>query len=251
LELNNISKSFGADFAIKDLNMSVQAGEIRGFLGPNGSGKSTTMKIIVGIMQPDSGSVSVMGLNMAKDRAQAKKVIGYVPEMPPLYEYLTVAEYLDFIGTAYGVAPEDRRERIGELLQAFDLTDHTNELISSFSQGMKQKVAIIAALTHRPKILILDEPLNGLDPKSARVIKDIIVRLAKEGCAILFSTHVLEIAEAICERLTIINSGSIIVEGPIHELRSATGLKNSSLEEIFLKLTAAGDSRHIADALKL
>lgn len=253
IELNNISKSFGAGFALQNVTMAVDSGEIRGFLGPNGSGKSTTMKIIMGIIRPDSGSIKVMGMDMSQKTIEARKVIGYVPETPPLYEYLTIAEYLDFIGTAYGImAPKDRRARIDDLLEALDLSKHLDELISSLSQGMKQKVALVAAILHRPKVLVLDEPLNGLDPKSARIVKDIISRLAKEGgCAVLLSTHVLEIAETICDKLTIINHGSILMEGPIDELRSAAGLNKATLEEIFLKLTAGEDCKEIVEALKL
>jgi ABC-2 type transport system ATP-binding protein len=252
IELNNISKSFGSGFALQNVSMSVDSGEIRGFLGPNGSGKSTTMKIIMGIIRPDSGSIQVMGMDMSQKTIEARKIIGYVPETPPLYEYLTIAEYLDFVGTAYGVDPKDRKVRVQDLLEALDLSTHLNELISSFSQGMKQKVALIAAILHRPKVLVLDEPLNGLDPKSARIVKDIISRLAKEGeCAVLLSTHVLEIAESICDRLTIINHGSILMEGPIDQLRSAVGLNKATLEEIFLKLTAGEDCKEIVEALKL
>jgi len=180
-----------------------------------------------------------------------RRMIGYVPETPHLYEYLTAAEYLDFIGVAYGVEAEERRRRVEELLQALEMNEHVNEVMSGFSQGMKQKIALTAALLHRPRVLILDEPLNGIDPRSARIVKGLLHRLAREGVAILFSTHVLEIAETICSRVTIMSEGSVLAEGSVQELRSMVGLPGSSLEEVFLKLTKSEDVAKIVEALKL
>jgi len=251
IRAESISKSFGMVRAVIDLNLTVGSGEIMGLLGPNGSGKSTTMKVIMGILRPDSGKVSVYGVDALKRPVDVRRMIGHVPEAPYLYEYLTAAEYLDFVGVAYGIKPEDRKQRVEELLQALQMGEHVNEVMSGFSQGMKQKVAITAALLHRPKALILDESLNGLDPRSARIVKELLHRLAREGVAILFSTHVLEIAEAMCDRVMIMNEGSALAEGSVQELRSLAGLPGSSLEEIFLKLTGSEDTEKIVEALRL
>lgn len=251
IRVESVNKSFGPVRAVKDLNLVVRAGEIRGLLGPNGSGKSTTMKIILGILRPDSGKINVCGIDVKERPVEARSMMGYVPETPHLYEYLTAAEYLDFVGMAYGIDPGIRKQRVIELLQAFQMEEHLNEIMSGFSQGMKQKIAITGALLHRPKAIILDEPLNGLDPRSARIVKELIHRLAAEGAAILFSTHVLEIAEAICHRVTIMYEGSVLAEGSIQELRSMAGLPSLSLEEVFLKLTGSEDTAKIVEALKI
>ncbi len=245
------SKSFGTFRAVKDLDLFVEPGEIRGLLGPNGSGKSTTMKMILGILRPDSGSISVCGVDVRSKPVEARMYIGYVPETPFLYEYLSAAEYLDLVGVAYGLGREERQRRVGELLRALQMDDHVNEVMSGFSQGMRQKIALISALMHRPKVLILDEPLNGMDPRSARIVKEILHRLAGDGVSILFSTHVLEIADAICSKITIISEGSIITEGTSQEIKAISGLKNSSLEEVFLKLTGSEDTAQVVEALRL
>lgn len=251
MEVESVSKSFGSIKAIRNVSLAIKEGEILGLLGPNGSGKSTTMKIILGIQKPDSGLVKVYDLNVGERPVEAKMKIGYVPEIPYLYDYLTAAEYLDFVGVSYGIEPEIRQQRVDELLQALHMEKHVNEVMSGFSQGMKQKISIVAALIHRPRILILDEPLNGLDPRSARIVKELLHRLAREGVAILFSTHVLEIAEAICHRVTIMNEGSVLAEGSVQELRSLAGLSSSNLEAVFLKLTGGEDTAKIVEALKL
>jgi ABC-2 type transport system ATP-binding protein len=249
--LTGVSKSFGSVRAVKGLSLTVQEGEVRGLLGPNGSGKSTTMKMIMGIIKPDSGSITVRGIDVVERPVEAKMMVGYVPEAPQLYEYLTVAEYLDFVATAYGVGASERRQRATELLAALQMEEHVNEMMSGFSQGMKQKVAITAALLHRPKVLVLDEPLNGLDPRSARIVKELLHRLAKEGASVLFSTHVLEIAEAICHRITIMHEGAVLAEGTMQELRAKAGMPGSSLEDAFLKLTGSGDIMKVVEALRL
>lgn len=251
VKVKDVSKSFGKVKAVCNLDLSVEAGEIRGLLGPNGSGKSTTMKMIMGIINPDAGDIFVNGFNVLKNPIDARKIIGYVPEIPHLYEYLTASEYLDFIGEAYGIKGDTRKRRVDDLLRAFQMEDRVNEVISGFSQGMRQKIAITSALLHRPKVLILDEPLNGLDPRSARIVKEILHRLAgEENIAILFSTHVLEIAEAICHRVTIMNKGQVLAEGSVQELGSMMGMQGSSLEDLFLKLTGSEDTAKLVEALK-
>jgi ABC-2 type transport system ATP-binding protein len=249
--LGSVTKSFDGKVAVNDLTLSVLPGEVHGLLGPNGSGKSTTMKMIMSIVKPDRGSISLLGIDVLREPIKAKRLVGYVPESPYLYDYLTASEYLDFVGTAYGIDLKTRRERVEELLEALQMSEHVNEVMSSFSQGMKQKIAITTALLHRPRALVLDEALNGLDPRSAKIVKDILQRLAGEGVSILFSTHVLEIAEAMCSRITIMNEGRIIAEGTVQELRSKAGMPGSTLEDTFLKLTGSEDTEKIVEALKL
>jgi len=251
ITVTEVSKSFGKTRAVNNLTLTVKPGEIRGLLGPNGSGKSTTMKIILGLLKPDAGSVNVCGVDVLSKPVEARSHIGYVPETPFLYEYLTAAEYLDLVGVAYGLDRAERVNKAGELLQALQLEKQVNEVMSGFSQGMRQKIALISALMHKPDILILDEPLNGLDPRSARIVKELLHRLADEGVSILFSTHVLEIADAICTKITIISNGSTITEGTSEEIKTLAGLKDSTLEDVFLKLTGSEDTAKVVEALKL
>jgi ABC-2 type transport system ATP-binding protein len=250
LRLDSISKRFGETLAVDRLSLALEQGEILGLLGPNGSGKSTTMKIIAGIIRQDSGLMSLDGTAARPNSKDFKRIIGYVPETPPLYEFLTGLEYLDFVASMYGIEPAVRKERIGHFLEAFQLADRGNEMISGYSQGMKQKVAITAALVHRPRILILDESLNGLDPRSAKIVKDLVRDLAREGVAILFSTHVLEIAESICDRVAIVDHGRVLEQGTVSELRQKAGMAGSNLEDVFLKLTGTGDLREVVEAIE-
>ncbi len=249
LQAETISKSFGTIKAVDGVSLSLQRGEILGLLGPNGSGKSTSMKLILGVIKPDSGNILVFGNDVVKNAVQTKQTIGYVPETPQLYEFLSGVEYLDFVADMYGMSGPLRKERISEFLSALEMTGHENQMISGYSQGMKQKIAITAALMHRPQLLILDEALNGLDPRSAKIVKDLLRSLAKEGFAILFSTHILEIAEAICDRVAIMYQGRVLAVGTVAELRSRAGLPGSSLEEVFLKITGTSDLRDIVEAL--
>ncbi len=251
VSVSDISKSFGSYKVVRNLSFDVRPGEIMGLLGPNGSGKSTTMKIILGIIRPDAGKVRVCGVDASSKPVEARSLIGYVPETPFIYEYLTAAEYLDFVGIAYGLSNKERRERAGELLAALQLDKHVNEVMSGFSQGMRQKIAIISALIHRPKVLILDEPLNGLDPRSARIVKEVLQHLTREGVSVIFSTHVLEIADAICDRITIISEGVAIARGTPREIKTMAGLKGSSLEDVFLRLTGSEDTTKVVEALRL
>ena len=249
LRVDNVVKSFGSVMALKGVSFTLESNQVLGLLGPNGSGKSTLMKSMVGIIKPDSGNITVQGLNVASNANEVKKIVGFVPESPRLYEFLSGIEYLDFVATVHGLGPEVKRERIPEFLKALDLEGRENELIHGYSQGMKQKLAIIAGLLHRPRILILDEPLNGLDPRSARIVKDLIHKLRDDGVPTVFSTHVLEIADAICDRIVIVYNGQILAEGTADELRSKAGASGSSLEEVFLKLTGTADTREIVEEL--
>jgi len=249
VEVNRLSKSFGNRRAITTVSLSVQSSEVLGLLGPNGSGKSTLMKTIVGIIKPDAGSIRVLGTDVTADPVAIKGMIGYVPESPRLYEFLSGVEYLDFVADVHGLAKGQRQERILEFLKALDLEGRENELIHGYSQGMKQKLAIIAALLHHPRVLVLDEPLNALDPRSARIVKELLHKFRDNGIPTIFSTHVLEIADAICDRVIIMDGGQIIAEGTTQELRKKAGSSGSTLEEIFLKLTGTSDTREIVEAL--
>lgn len=249
VNLDNVSKSFGTVQAVKNLNLQIDVGTVFGFLGPNGSGKSTTMKMIMGLLKADSGNLNVYGIDVSSNPWDVKKIVGYVPESPRLYDFLTGLEYLDFIADVYGLDAATKKTRIDEYLNAFDLENREHEMISGYSHGMQQKIAIIAALLHKPKLLILDEPLSGLDPKSARIVKDLIHKLANEGVTTILSTHVLEIADAVCDKIAILYQGTKLAEGKSAQLRKEAKMPDSTLEEVFLKLTGTNDIKDIVQAL--
>jgi len=249
VKLTSVSKRYGDVTAVDYLDLDVKRGEIFGLLGPNGSGKSSTLKMILGLVKPDSGSVNVLGINLEDDPVAVKRKVGYVPESPRVYEFLTGLEFLDFTGDVYGMKPEDKKKRIEEFLRALDLEGREGDIISSYSEGMKQKVIIVSALMHKPELLLLDEPLSGLDPKSARIVKDLLRELASQGVATIMSTHVLEIAQAICDRIAIMYGGRLLALGTMEELRQRARMPDSGLEDIFLKLTGTGDVRPVVEAL--
>jgi ABC-2 type transport system ATP-binding protein len=249
IDVTHLTKTYGPTIALNDVTLSVGSGEVRGLLGPNGSGKSSLMKTIMGLTKPSYGSINVLGFDVQTSPMEIKKIAGYVPESPRLYEFLTATEYLDFIADVRGLPYQQKKERIARFVDALDLEGKQGDMISSYSQGMKQKVAIIGALLHRPKVLLMDEPLNGLDPKSARLVKELIHGLAREGVSVLFSTHILEIAEAICDKLTILQTGKILAEGTSKDLRENAGLPGSGLEDVFLKLTGTKGVEDIVEAL--
>ena len=249
ISVSHLTKTYGPTVALNDVTLSVGTGEVRGLLGPNGSGKSSLMKTIMGLTKPSFGSIQVLGYDVRTSPMEIKKIVGYVPEAPRLYEFLTATEYLDFIADVRGIPFEQKKERIARFVDALDLEGKQGDMISSYSQGMKQKVAIIGGLLHRPRVLLMDEPLNGLDPKSARLVKELIHGLAKEGVAVVFSTHILEIAEAICDKLTILQGGKILAEGTSKDLRENAGLPGSGLEDVFLKLTGTKGVEDIVEAL--
>lgn len=249
VELNNVVKHYNEILAVDHVNLTVGSGEIFGLLGPNGSGKSTTLKMLLGLVQPDEGSVTVLGNPVSKDPVALKRSVGYVPEAPRLYEFLTGVEYLDFIGDVYGMQPEDKKNRINEYLKALQLEGREGDMINSYSEGMKQKIALIGAFLHRPKLLIMDEPLNGLDPRSARIVKDFLQELKHQGVTTILSTHILEIAQAMCDRIGIMYNGKLEALGNMDELRQMSRLPNSGLEDIFLKLTGTGDIKPVVEEL--
>ncbi|MCX8151256.1 MAG: ABC transporter ATP-binding protein [Candidatus Bathyarchaeota archaeon] len=249
VELKNVQKKYNGLIAVNNLNLTIKAGEIFGLLGPNGSGKSTTLKMLLGLVQPDSGSVHVLGLDVKDDPVAVKKLVGYVPETPRLYEFLTGIEFLDFIGDVYGIASTEKQTRVNEYLRALQLEGREGDMISSYSEGMKQKIALISAFLHKPKLLVLDEPLNGLDPRSARIVKDLLYKLKEQGVTTIMSTHILEIAQAVCDRIGIMYQGNLLALGNMEELRKMAKLPGSGLEDIFLKLTGTGDVKAVVEEL--
>jgi len=249
VQLTDVYKRYSDVTAVDYLDLDVKRGEIFGLLGPNGSGKSTTLKMILGLVKPDSGYVNVLGINVEEDPVAVKRKVGYVPESPHVYEFLTGLEFLDFAGDVYGMKPDEKKKRIEEFLRALELEGREGDTISSYSEGMKQKVVIISAIMHRPELLLLDEPLSGLDPKSARIVKDLLRQLASQGVTAVMSTHILEIAQAICDRIAIMYEGRLLALGTMEELRQRARMPDSGLEDIFLKLTGTGDIKPIVEAL--
>ena len=247
--LDSVSKRFGEIRAVNSLSLEIAEGTIYGLLGPNGSGKSTTINMIMGLLKPDSGQITVCNMDPQKEPLNVKRVIGYVPETPRLYEFLTGMEYLDFIATIHKIPSEQYLPKVKKFLEAFELSGHENEMIGGYSNGMKQKTAIIGALLGSPALLVLDEPLGGLDPKSARIMKDLLNTLAEDGVSVIFSTHVLEIAEAICDKICILYKGDLLSEGTAEELKKLSDIPGSTLEEAFLKLTDSSDVQGIVEAL--
>ncbi len=247
--LNNVTKRYNELVAVNNINLTIETGEIFALLGPNGSGKSTTLKMLMGLLQPTAGSVNVLGLDVQKDPVAVKRQVGYVPESPDVYEFLTGIEYLDFIGDIYGVPPAEKQQRITEYLKALQLEGREGDMINSYSDGMKKKISLISAFLHRPKLLILDEPLNALDPRSARIVKDYLQSLKAQGVTTILSTHVLEIAEAVCDRIAIMYQGNILALGNMTELRQKASMPSSGLEDIFLKLTGTGDLKPVVEEL--
>lgn len=239
ISISSLSKSYnkGSVKAVDDLNIEIKSGEIFGFLGPNGAGKTTTIKMLVGLLTPDSGSIALNGIDALKQPIEAKMNIGYVPDNPDMFERLTGMEYLNFMGDIYRVPLKQRRERISHFLDIFDMTDAAGDLIKSYSHGMRQKIILTGALVHNPALWILDEPLVGLDPKSAHLLKELMRQHCDEGNTVFFSTHVLEVAEKLCDRIGIIHHGKLIAIGTMAELRQ--GDRAESLESIFLELTEA------------
>lgn len=236
LKIVNLSKSYkGAKKAVDNISLEVKGGEIVGFIGHNGAGKTTTIKSIVGILDFTEGEIYIDGLSIKKDPIKCKEKIAYIPDNPDLYESLTGIQYLNFIADIFKVSKEERESLIGKYGDAFEITKSFGDLISSYSHGMKQKLAIISALIHKPKLLILDEPFVGLDPKASHTLKEIMKSLCKEGGAIFFSTHVLEVAEKICDKIAIINDGKLVAEG-----ETAKVIGDGSLEDIFMEMINNG-----------
>jgi ABC-2 type transport system ATP-binding protein len=239
IEIKSVIKEYGSFRAVNNISLTVQPGEIFGFLGVNGAGKTTTLKMLAGILRPTSGSLNICGYDVQNNSAEAKAVTGYIPDRPHLYNKLTGREFLYFIAELYQVPLTLADQRIDQLLSDYRLGEWQDELIESYSHGMKQRVATCAALIHQPKVLIVDEPMVGLDPHGARMLKDAFRRYASEGMSILLSTHSLNVAEEVADRLAIIHRGAIVASGTLADIRTHAGNSEQDLEEIFLQITAS------------
>ena len=241
IELRGVSKTYGSKRAVDQLNLHVRAGELFAFLGPNGAGKTTTIKMVCGLLRPTSGTVTVGG--HPADSPQARQLVAYVPDQPYLYEKLTGREFLRFVVEMYGLDPKTSTRRIGELVDIFEMGDYVDELSENYSHGMKQRVVFASALVHDPKVLIVDEPLVGLDPRSARIVKDLFVAQARSGVAVLMSTHLLSIAEELADTIGIVDHGRMLARGTLAELRDQVQV-HGPLEDLFLKVTGGDRPIH-------
>ena len=231
LRIENLTKTYGYKRAVDNLSLHIAPGEIYGFIGHNGAGKTTTLKAVVGILQFDKGEVFIKGESIRKNPLACKQKIAYIPDNPDLYEFMTGIKFLNFIADIFGVPEEKRQERIRKYADLFEMTENLAQPIASYSHGMKQKLAIISAWIHEPKLIIMDEPFVGLDPKAAHILKQMMREICDEGGAIFFSTHVLEVAEKLCDKVAIIRNGQLIQSGTMQEVKG-----DDSLEEVFLEL---------------
>lgn len=236
IEIRNLTKRFGSKIAVNKISLDVKKGEIFGFLGPNGAGKTTTIKMIVGLMSQDEGDIEVAGVNVVTDSLESKRKFSYVPDNPDIYDNMTGIQYLNFLSDIYNLSKEERQERIKKYSDEFEMTNNLPDYINGYSHGMKQKICLIGALIHEPEVFILDEPMVGLDPKSAFRLKEIMRDRCNNGKSVFFSTHVMEVAEKICDRLAIIKNGKIIAVGTLEEIKEQAK-DEGSLEQIFLELT--------------
>ena len=231
LKIEHLVKKYGDFKAVDDLSLHVQKGEIYGFIGHNGAGKTTTLRSVVGILKFDEGDIFIDGISIKDDLIGCKKKIAYIPDNPDLYEYMSADRYLNFIADVFSLSVEQRREKINKYAELFELSDKLSQPIASYSHGMKQKLAIISAWIHEPKLVIMDEPFVGLDPKASHILKQMMRELCDDGGAIFFSTHVLEVAEKLCDKVAIIKQGKLIKQGTIEEVKG-----DESLEDVFLEL---------------
>jgi len=249
LELRAVEKRFGSFVAVKPLDLAVRRGEIFGFLGPNGAGKTTTIRMVAGVLRPSGGQILLGGDDLGKHPERAKQRLGYIPDRPFVYEKLSGGEFLRFVAGLWGHEGEAVEARADRLLELFQLTQWKNELIESYSHGMRQKILISSALIHQPEMIVVDEPMVGLDPRSARLLKDLFRTYVANGGTVFLSTHTLEVAEALCDRIAIINKGEIIALGSMDELRSQSEAGEAHLEEIFLKVTGGEAMADVIEGL--
>ncbi len=236
LQLKNLSKKFGTFQAVNNLNLQVNSGEFFGFLGPNGAGKTTTIKMICGLLSPSEGSVLIDGLDIQKNPVEAKRIIGYIPDQPYLYDRLTGREFLFFAGGLYGIPTKELKKIIEQVTEELKISEWIDRRTEEYSQGMKQRVSIASALLHNPKFLLVDEPMVGLDPQSAKLVKDILKQKAQQGTAIIMSTHSLNVAEEICSRIGIIKDGALIFDNDLNSFRNFYDKEYQNLESFFLEL---------------
>jgi len=249
IRVEDVVKRYGGFTAVAGVSLDVKPGEIHGFLGPNGAGKTTTIRIIAGLLKPTSGTVTINGHDLAKAPEAAKLSLGFIPDRPFLYEKLTAGEFLRFHAGLYGMEPAATAERVKELLDLFELASWEKELIESFSHGMKQRLVMCAAFLHRPQAVLVDEPMVGLDPRGAKLIKQIFRKMADRGAAILMSTHTLEVAQEMCDRIAIILGGRIIARGTVDEVRALAGNPDEELTSVFLRLTGGSGLQEIDEAV--
>jgi ABC-2 type transport system ATP-binding protein len=249
IHVADLVKIYGRFTAVDGVSIDVPAGEIHGFLGPNGAGKTTTIRIVAGLLKPTAGRIAIAGHDLASDPGRAKAALGFIPDRPFLYEKLTAGEFLRFHAGLYGLDGTEVDRRIGELLGLFELAGWRDELVESFSHGMKQRLVMCSAFLHRPQAVLVDEPMVGLDPRGARLIKDVFRAMAKRGVAILMSTHTLEVAEEMCDRISIIQGGRIIARGTVEDLRALAGSQDEQLTPVFLRLTGGSGLQEIDDAV--
>jgi ABC-2 type transport system ATP-binding protein len=247
IEFENVSRRYGAKVAVSDLNLQIPSGQLFAFLGPNGAGKTTTIKMIVGLLRPSTGTIRLCGHDVTADNSAANRLLGYVPDVPYLYDKLTGVEFLQFIADMYGLDPSETAGKIAQQIDFFQLHDFVEDLTESYSHGMKQRLAFAAAMLHKPRVLVIDEPMVGLDPRSVRMVKDLLRRNAAEGQTIFMSTHLLAIAEEIADRVGIVDQGRLKFLGTIDELRQKLATRETSLEHLYLNFTAA--ERQAAESL--
>ena len=247
LQMTSLVKSFDDFRAVDNLSLTIRQGEFYALLGPNGAGKTTTLRMVAGLLQPDAGSISVLGTNALKDPIAAKRIMAWVPDEPMIYDKLTPVEYLEFIAGLWGMDPNVAQLRAVALLEQFGLAQHAGERCQGFSKGMRQKVALTGALLHQPQLIILDEPLTGLDAGSARQVKSVLRDLVATGVTVIMTTHILEVAERMADRIGVIGHGRLLAEGALHELRVGDDRKDQTLEEIFLQIVGEDDG--VSDAL--
>ncbi len=250
IKTSGLTRQFGPVTAVDHIDLQVNAGEIYGFLGPNGSGKTTTIRMLTGLLEPTSGKAFICGHDISREPARAKALIAYVPDQPKIYGKLTAREFLALMADLYRMPPDYAREQAARLLAMFELTERADELLEGYSHGMRQKVVLAAALIHRPRVLLMDEPTVGLDPRSARLLKNVLQQLARLGAAIFVSTHILEIAERMCHRVGILQQGRLIAQGSPEELRRQVGHADESLEDIFLELTGGMEDAELIRSLE-
>jgi ABC-2 type transport system ATP-binding protein len=249
IKLDQLTKDYGSFRAVDGISLHIPAGNLYGFLGPNGAGKTTTLRMIAGILRPTSGHVLVGGFDIHADPIRAKSKLGFIPDRPFVYDKLTGAEFLRFVAGLYGQEGQLVEKRIDELLEIFELSTWKNELVESYSHGMRQKLIISSALIHRPELIVVDEPMVGLDPRGARLLKDLFRGFVEKGGTVLMSTHTLEIAEAMCDRMAIIQGGKIVAAGTMAELREQHQAGEMGLEDLFLRLTGGAAAKELAAVL--
>ena len=249
IALQNLVKQYGGFTAVDGVTLDVQPGEIHGFLGPNGAGKTTTLRMIAGLLEPTSGRILVNGHDLATHPVEAKTSLGFIPDRPYIYEKLTAGEFLRFHGGLYGIEGDAVTERVHEMLDLFDLRRWEDELVESFSHGMKQRLVMGAAFLHRPRAVVVDEPMVGLDPRGARLIKDVFRKMSERGVAILMSTHTLEVAQELSDRITIINKSRIVAQGTVDDVLRLSGGEDEQLTPVFLRLTGGSGLQEIDELL--